>query len=693
MAPVLYPGSCASVAMIDRKKLVRRHNPLLTHIDHESPLSLGNGELAFTADVTGMQTLYGEYDILPLCTMSQWGFHSTPSTTGGVYAFADVEMTEYVHDGRTYAYASECKPGNEAAYEWRRKNPHRLNLARLGLHWEGRAIQGEELTEIRQELDLYGGVLESVFKIHGVLVRVLGVCAAEDEVLGFALESAALADGRLSLKLDFPYASHRKSASDWVSPQKHQTIWTTGPGGVFFERRLDADGYFVRLDAEGMEVLPCGPHSFSLRSSGVRWAFCLAFSDKNNMRYHSFDGVYDSSVDAWQRFWEEGGAVDFGAARDKRATELERRTVLSQYLCAINCAGSLPPQETGLSCNSWYGKFHLEMHILHGGHFPLWNRPWLLERSLAWYEGILDKARENARRGSYGGVRWPKMCGPEGEDSPSRIAVLLIWQQVHIIYMLELIRWTRPDRERAAFVRQNFELVRETADFIADFFRAGADGCLHLAPPLIPAQEEHAPEISRNPAFELSYFRFGLSLAIQWARWMGRPYGAWERVRAQMAPLPVAGGLYMAHENCPDTFSRFNRDHPSMLFAYGFIPCDVVKPGMMSDTADMVLGSWDWQTAWGWDFALCAMCLTRLGRPEDAIDVLLMETAKNSFVTSGHNFQRGRDDLPLYLPGNGSLLLALSMMLAGYSDVGGRPGFPQNGLWEMECEGILPLPY
>lgn len=53
--------------MIDRKQLVSSHNPVLTKADKESALTVGNGELGFTADITGLQTLYGEYnDFAPL---------------------------------------------------------------------------------------------------------------------------------------------------------------------------------------------------------------------------------------------------------------------------------------------------------------------------------------------------------------------------------------------------------------------------------------------------------------------------------------------------------------------------------------------------------------------------------------------------------------------------------------------------
>jgi hypothetical protein len=41
---------------IDRFTLVTRHNPTLNKFDLLSPLSVGNGEFAFTADVTGLQT-------------------------------------------------------------------------------------------------------------------------------------------------------------------------------------------------------------------------------------------------------------------------------------------------------------------------------------------------------------------------------------------------------------------------------------------------------------------------------------------------------------------------------------------------------------------------------------------------------------------------------------------------------------
>jgi hypothetical protein len=59
---------------INRLALVNRHHPVLKKIEPLAPLSVGNGEFAFTCDVTGLQTFPDEYkNAMPLCTMSQAG--------------------------------------------------------------------------------------------------------------------------------------------------------------------------------------------------------------------------------------------------------------------------------------------------------------------------------------------------------------------------------------------------------------------------------------------------------------------------------------------------------------------------------------------------------------------------------------------------------------------------------------------
>lgn len=669
---------------IDRKALVTRHNPVLHAVDVHSPLTVGNGEFAFTADVTGMQTLHERYaGTLPLCTMSQWGWHSAPD----VHKPDEVELTEYDFNGRTVGYAVDCKPGNEKIYNWLRQNPHRLHLGRIALLLDGREIT--EVSDVRQQLHLWEGRLDSRFSLDGLPCHVQTACAPGEDTLAFCIDGPALESGRLSVELAFPYGSSAISAADWNTEEAHVSILEGG----CIRRTLDGTSYAVTLSLPDGSVSRTGRHRFVLRSERQQQRFCFSVRFAPACAEPSSpERVFEASRRSWERFWQTGGAVELWESADPRAKELERRIVLSQYLSAVQCSGSLPPQETGLTCNSWYGKFHLEMHPSHAAWMPLWNRGELLERSLPWYRGHLPQAEQNAAKNGYRGARWPKMVGPEGIDSPSPIATLLIWQQPHIVWLLELLYRAAP---RAEFLRENWPLVEQTADFMADFavFNAQRD-CYELVAPLIPVQEEHDPRVTRNPMFEVEYWRAVLNIALRWAGRLGKtPPGRWKEVADHMVPCAERNGLYLAHENCPDTFTRFNRDHPSMLYACGMLSGDRLDPGRIHATLERVIDCWDFQTLWGWDFGQMAMTATRLGLPQLAVDILLYDTVKNRYVASGNNYQFSRNDLPLYLPGNGTLLLAVAMMCAGYEGCDSpTPGFPKDGSWTVRWENLMALP-
>src|ERR1700754_3324361 len=83
----------AMAAPIDRYALVMRHNPTVTTIDRAAPLMVGNGNLAFTADITGLQTFPEQYSpLVPLLIESQWGWHSFPNPTGATLDAAQVDV-------------------------------------------------------------------------------------------------------------------------------------------------------------------------------------------------------------------------------------------------------------------------------------------------------------------------------------------------------------------------------------------------------------------------------------------------------------------------------------------------------------------------------------------------------------------------------------------------------------------------
>ena len=695
---------------IDRQELISLHNPVLTEIREDSPLTVGNGELAFTADVTGLQTLYEEYSTVPLCTMSQWGWHTQPvSDTQYAYTLKDLVMTEYEVNGRTVVYPKRKKPGNEAVYDWLRENPHRLNLARIALTYQDRAITSSMIGHIRQELHLYEGILESRFTVQGEPCMVETACDnSGHDTLTFLVSGKAVESGKLGIKIDFPYGSGKISGSDWEHGERHKTDRIEDPDCILLKRTLDRDVYYVGIQTNGTAEEQLAQHRIVIRPAGGVLELTVSMGKEIPEGSISADDVMEGSRRGWRSFWEEGGIIRLNRSRDKRAAELERRIILSQYLMAVNSSGSTPPQETGLTCNSWYGKMHLEMYLWHCAWLPLWNHTGLLERSLKWYRDHLEEARENARRNGYRGARWPKMIATEGIDCPSPVAPLLVWQQPHIIYMLEMAYRQKQDTE---FLETYWPLIEETAEFMVDFVVWNPEtGCYDIAAPVIPVQECHKETDTLNPAFEVEYWRFTLLIALKWVERLKKQsgpetsfgrgglageknlYQKWADVAEHMAGLTERDGVYLAHEKCPDTFTEFNRDHPSMVGAYGLIAGTRTDRETMRRTLHRVVECWDYPTLWGWDFAMMAMTAVRLGEPELAIDIILKDTMKNCYLVSGNNMQISRKDLPLYLPGNGSLLLAAAIMTAGYEGCEREtPGFPENGEWVVEFEGISPF--
>jgi hypothetical protein len=667
--------AAARGAPLGRRAVVDRHAPTMRELDPRSPLAVGNGEMAFTADVTGMQSLAPAYERdVPLCTQSQWGWHSFPIPQGLDPRQLRLEMFDTY--GRQVGYATSSR-GQEALFNWLRENPHRMNLGRIGLLLDGDRIAPSDIGGIEQRLDLWNGVLESRFLLRGQPVRVSTRCDPARDCLAFSVESPLAVSARLSIEFTFPYGSTAMNASDWASAAKHRTSAIASERrSMTVERELDDARYWVRLNWSGdASARQSGAHTLLL--SGKVLEFTCEFAQQKFAQAALSAAEVKRACEAhWPKFWSSGGAIDLAGSADRRAEELERRIVLSQYLTAIQCAGSLPPQETGLTCNSWYGKFHLEMHWWHAAHFALWGRTPLLERSIGWYGAILASARAKAAQQGYPGARWPKMTAPDGRSSPSNIGELLIWQQPHPIALCELCYRAHPRRET---LERYADAVMDSAEFMAGF-AAMRDGWYALGPPVIPAQENHPPRDTWNPTFELTYWREALETAQAWRERLGlKREPRWEEVRTKLAPLPARDGVYLAHENCPQTYTERNRDHPSMLAALGVLKGAGVDRETMRRTLAKVMSVWHWEDAWGWDFPMAAMTAARLGDAETAVDALFLDSPKNTWLKNGHCWQRA--DLPVYLPANGGLLTATAMMAAAWN------GFAAKG-WNARWEGL-----
>jgi hypothetical protein len=586
------------------------------------------------------------------------------------------------------------------AGEYFRANAHRLHLGIIGLHIkkrDGSELTVHDLTDIQQELNLWKGEIFSTFKIEGVAVEVITYCHPDKDMVSSKITSSLIESGRLSICFNFSYptGSHTDGACNWNSPEKHKTIKSVlSTNSVNFCRTLDATTYFAKVDWKGTAKMnERKAHHFELASAGKSIEFSCLFSKERKLdRLPDFSQTMISSATKWREFWNSGGAVDFAGSTDPRAGELERRIVLSQYLMAIQCAGTVPPQETGLTYNSWFGKFHLEMHWWHAAHFALWNRIDLMERSIDWYRQVLPAAQKIAQRQGFKGARWMKMTDTTGLEAPSGVGSFLIWQQPHIIYFAELSYRKYQTKE---VLEKYKELVFETADFMASFATYDPEKKRYSLAGIIPAQETLSPEVTFNSPFELAYWNWGLSVAQQWRVRLGMSRNQlWDNIIERIAVLAQKDGLYLAAESAPDsyTYLPYYSDHPAVLGVFGFMPSSrLVDKKIINNTFDFIWERWNWKKTWGWDFPFVAMTATRLGRPDKAIDALFMNIPTNSYLPNGHNYQDKR--LRIYLPGNGGILAAIAMMCAGYDGCEvENPGFPKDGKWKVKWEGLSRMP-
>jgi len=696
--------SCSdSTDKINRKELVNRHKILIDSVNILNPLTVGNGKFAYTVDFTGLQTFPSLYESgIPLGTQSEWGWHSYPNTMD--YKFEET-LEDYNYHGRQVPFSVQIRmpERKREAVNYFRQNPHRLHLGVIGLdltHPDGKAVTADEINEIHQTLNPWNGEIASHFKIADNPVTVTTFVHQDLDLISASISSPLIEQGLLRIKISFPYPTgqHTDSGCDWNEPERHFSEIKTGPGSASIKRSIDDTTYEVKLEwSTDAEIEKSDKHIFYLKPGRGKhdFSFSCLFSEEpftdNLPDYHATE---ENNKVSWKSFWLSGGAVDLSGSTNPRAPELERRIILSQYLTKVQCAGAFPPSETGLTFNSWHGKFHLEMHYWHGIHYALWDRAHLLEQSLDYYGKIIPKAKETAERQGFEGLRWPKMTDPSGTDSPSGVGSFLIWQQPHIIYMAELCYRNSPNN---AILRKYMDVVFGAADFMASFawYDSETDRYL-LGPPLIPAQERFPAETTFNSPFELAYWQWCLNTACEWKERLNlSPVSKWTEVSDKLSPLPQKDGLYLSAESAPDSYQnpRFISDHPMVTGTFGMLPnSPLIDYDTMKNTFEYVWDNWQWSDTWGWDFPMTAMAASRLGMPGKAIDALFKDTETNTWLLNGHNYQNQR--LKIYLPGNGALLAAIAMMCAGWENGPDTdtPGFPDDGTWTVKWEGLKKLP-
>ena len=703
-------GMPASGQGIDRKAVVTRHNPVTYASAKRSPAQVGNGRFAFGADITGLQTFRA------FNTLSDWGWHSFPMPEG--HSLDEYQKQPVESWGRSIPYLLR-DPEHPEISDWLRGNPHRIDLARIGLRLlkaDGSEAQEGDLAQTRQETELWTGVLKSSFLLDGEEVSIRTACHPDLDLVSIRINSLLVDQGRIVIFLDLPYASGREFENfvgDYGCPERHSsTVRETGPRRRVITHALDSTVYEIGVewigDAEWERVadtchlyrlMPQSGDSFSLtvhfRPVSIP-GLELSEAEKSPLTTNEAPGATEverASAEAWERFWKSGAAIDLSVSKDPRWRELERRIVLSQYILRLNESGLFPPQESGLVNNGWFGRYHWEMIWWHGAQFTLWGRQDCINTYLQTYRAFLPEAKARAAVEGRSGARWPKCTAHFNREWPCEPHAMLCWQQPHPIWFAEAEYRANPCQE---VLDKWAEILCETADYMADYvFWDKAGKRYVIGPPVIPVSENTKMMETLNPIFELGYWRYGLRTALEWAKRLKLPARrtkAWKTVLDKLAPLPMEDGCYITHEKMEDMWGSYNFEHPALTGVYGWLPGDGVDVETARRTFYKVLDTWQMERIWGWDYPMLAMAAARLGDPAKAVDLLCTTAQKFAFDEHGL-----ADMWPFpYFPANGGLLTAVAMMCAGWEGVpngvagssGDAPGFPQDGSWTVRHEGF-----
>jgi hypothetical protein len=667
---------------IDRHALVTRHNIDWPSLEGQIPL--GNGNFAFNADGTGLETVSGN-------TMSHWCWHKFPLPAG--VTPDDIKPWATSDRGRLQG---KTTPPDAPIAEWQKNNPQPVNLGRLGfIDEKGDRLKSSNVQVQARQLNLWTGLHTSRFTYDGEEVLVETCVDPKSDTVAIHAVSPLFKDGRLQIMLDFPSPgkSSRPTGKDFSSLTGHQTdVIHCVKDRLEVKRAIDDATYQAALAGDGFTVAPGSTqHQFVVTANAGTDTISLTcrfgIAAATDPRQKAQD-IAATCADWWPAFWNSGGAIDLSGSKDPRWKELERRIVLSQYQLAVQSAGDYPPAEVGLTrIDTWASKWHFEMIWWHLAHYALWDRWSMPEKALGIYQSISPVARAIAENFDYKGLMWPKTTGPDGYNDGYPPEMALLWKEPHPIFFAELEYRLHPT---AATLAKWREIVFGTAEFMADYPTRDAVGQYNLDP-VWPATEGGGP-LRRNTVFEIGYWQVALEMAQQWRLRLGlgrEPH--WDEVINRLAPLPTKDGFYIFSDDRPDTFKKRQSAHIDMLGIIGMLPpFKGFDPEIAHRTVVEVARDWNWDKCWGWDFPWMAMAAARVCEPQLAIDALFNPSVKNRYDERG--LCTGGPSP--YLPGNGGLLYAVAMMAAGWDGAPDRPapGFPDDGSWTVRWEGLKKAP-
>ena len=549
-----------------KKSDIIKYNLKFNHIDSKNPVTIGNGDFAITLDQTGTQSLYETYKDIPLSTMSNknWFYKDKKNI-----------KPSYV-DGKAYMLFNL---DNDPNYQINRQYPFKYSFMQILLYDNDKLIDINNIKDVKQELDLYKGIVTSSFNYKEKINKTTSFIYQDHDEFNFKLQS-----DNLNLALKFNYPSYTKNGY-----------------------RLDIlPNVLVKEDRITLLYDDKNSLSFKLKSSSNYQIVenTLIFDDNNVSFSLALDEIKEGKL--LDEFWK----CDNGIIIDNE--ELVKKMVLSKYLLHVNSTGIYPPQESGLTYNCWNSKFHLEMHLIHS----LWNiynnHVGDLVKSFDYYLSIMPSSLKRASLNGYKGLRFPKMTGPDGEDSPSNIGPLLIWQAPHILFMLQEIYYLY---NKENIIKKYEPLISGTIDFMISFLTL-KDSKYQMLDPLLEACESIPLDRCQNPSFELEYWRYTLERQpkIDTVLYGHQRYDYLD-ITSKIITPKEDDGIYLKTYGVIDKYDLY-KDHPTEGFLMSFFKSKIVDKEKMVKTIDYILKNMDLSSYWGWDFPFLGLSLLNCGEIE-----------------------------------------------------------------------------
>ncbi|CAH0000650.1 unnamed protein product [Clonostachys byssicola] len=640
--------------------------------------------------------------------MSSWAWHNDSLPTNGE-ELSDYTGVPWDTHGRNISYDIP-DPNLPQVSQWLIGNPNRINLGRIGLKYKNMSLEAALISNPRQELDVWNGLVTSQFTIDGEDVKVITQGDFDTDSVTFSIQSSLIKNGDLQVELDFPYPpihtttyKYEVFAGSYDFPANHTTVGrknckAANTAHIYHE--MQNTRYYVNLRWPSNSALelsreePRGStavnaHRFTLGATGTQdeWrgpsaeiSFTANFSPTRAVADLP-EEIRKRNTNGWHQYWNEGGFVDLTESSNWAADELQRRIILSQYHVRVNSAATgQSPQESGLMNNGWYGKFHMEMVVWHHAHWATWGRQKYFDNIFpALYDKLLPSSRARAEAMGWEGARWPKMTELiTGVSSPGEVNGLLLWQQPHAMLMASFAYQANSTEQT---LQRWDEVVTASADYMASYaWKNVSTGRYDLGPPSYGVTENTPPRATLNLAFEISYWRYGLDVARTWKRLLNQPIPElWTTVAENLAPPPQVDGLYAVYEGLNSTWwddPKLNADPRSLIMMKGFMPdSPAVDSEIALKTADKVAEVWTDEKIRGWGRPILAINSARVGRPERAV-----------YHLTAYKYWNFDDAVVFEL----TFRLLVSYMAAGWNgSTTDAPGFPNDGTWTVKHEGLV----